>query len=215
MIRQSFHPYDELFLQLEGYLPSAEDGAHDLSHLQRVWQNAKVIQKVEGGDLEILAAAVLLHDRVQVPKDSPLRSRAAALAADQARTALKQLQWQRDRIDVVAAAIESHSYSAGVTPTSLEGSILQDADRLDAIGYVGIARCFYTAGRMGSALYDPNQPEAVDRLADDTRFALDHFPKKLLTLSEGFRTHSGKRLAEERHAKLQEFYAGMLAEIAR
>lgn len=214
MIQKSFHPYDELFLQLDSYLPSAEDGAHDLSHLQRVWQNAKVIQKGEGGDLEILAAAVMLHDCVQVPKDSPLRSRAAALAADQARTALKLLQWQPDRVDVVATAIESHSYSAGVTPTSLEGSILQDADRLDAIGYVGIARCFYTAGRMSSALYDPNQPEAIDRLADDKRFALDHFPKKLLTLSEGFRTPAGKRLAEERHTKLKEFYTGMLAEIS-
>ncbi|WP_263418203.1 HD domain-containing protein [Terriglobus albidus] len=214
MIQESFHPYDKLFLQLEGYLPSAEDGAHDLSHLQRVWQNAKAIQKLEGGDLEMLAAAVLLHDCVQVPKDSPLRSRAAALAADQARIVLKQLEWQADRIDVVAAAIESHSYSAGVTPTSLEGSILQDADRLDAIGYVGIARCFYTAGRMGSALYHPNQPEPIDRLADDKRFALDHFPKKLLILSEGFRTPTGKRLAKERHTKLQEFYTGMLAEIA-
>src|ERR1700752_95167 len=110
MMQQSFHPYDKLFLQLEGYLPSAEDGAHDLSHLQRVWQHAKVLQKVEGGDLEILAAAVLLHECVHVPKDSPLRSRAAALAADQARTALKQLQWQPDRIDVVAAAIASDSY---------------------------------------------------------------------------------------------------------
>lgn len=215
MIQESFRPYDELFLQLERYLPSAEDGAHDLSHLQRVWQNAKVIQAVEGGDLEILAAAVLLHDSVQVPKDSPLRSRAASLAADQARTALKLLQWPSDRIDVVAAAIESHSYSAGVTPTSLEGSILQDADRLDAIGYVGIARCFYTAGRMGSALYDPNQPEPLDRPADDKRFALDHFPRKLLTLCEGFRTPTGRRIAEERHTNLQEFYTGMLAEIAQ
>jgi len=215
MIQESFRPHDELFLQLEGYLPSAEDGAHDLSHLQRVWRNAKVIHGIEGGDLEILAAAVLLHDCVQVPKDSPLRSRAAALAADQARTALKLLQWQPDRIDVVSGAIESHSYSAGVAPTSLEGSILQDADRLDAIGYVGIARCFYTAGRMGSALYHPNQPEPIDRLADDKRFALDHFPKKLLTLCEGFRTPTGKRLAEQRHAKLQDFYIGMLAEIAR
>lgn len=214
MIQESFHPHTELFLQLDSYLPSAEDGAHDLSHLQRVWRNAKVIHSAEGGDLEILAAAVILHDCVQVPKDSPLRSRAAALAADQARTALKRLQWQSDRIDIVAGAIESHSYSAGLTPTSLEGSILQDADRLDAIGYVGIARCFYTAGRMGSALYNPDQPQPIDRLADDKCFALDHFPKKLLALSEGFRTLTGKRMADERHAKLQEFYTGMLAEIA-
>jgi len=119
---------------------------------------------------------------------------------------------QRDasRIDVVAGAIESHSYSAGKAPTSLEGCILQDSDRLDAIGYVGIARCFYTAGRMGSVLYDPLEPKATIRALDDRQFALDHFPNKLLKLSENFWTSAGRRLATERQQTLEVFYCAYL-----
>lgn len=208
-----FAPFGELALKLKRFLPSEEDGAHDLSHLHRVWGNVRRIQSEEGGDLEILAAAVLLHDCVQVPKDSPLRSRAAGLAAEQARIALTLLQWPDNRIDVVARAIESHSYSAGVAPSNLEGRILQDADRLDAIGYVGIARCFYTAGRMSSSLYDLSEPEARVRITDDRHFALDHFPNKLLKLADGFQTGAGARLAQERQQTLKSFYLGFLNEI--
>src|SRR6202012_6200615 len=113
----------------------------------------------------------------------------------------------------VARAIESHSFSAGVAPVSIEGCILQDADRLAAIGFGGIARCFYTAGRMGSRLYDLADPEAKTRPLDDARNALDHFPKKLLTLNGTFKTRKGQELARERHRQLDEFYHGMLSEV--
>jgi uncharacterized protein len=97
--------------------------------------------------------------------------------------------------------------------TSIEGCILQDADRLDAIGFGGIARCFYTAGRLGSRLYDLADPEANTRPLDDGRNALDHFPKKLLTLEGSFKTRTGQELAKERHRRVLEFYRGMLAEV--
>src|SRR5271156_460217 len=177
-----FHPFDQLAAKLLNNLMDDEDGAHDLSHIVRVWRNAQLIHREEGGDLEVLAAAVLLHDCVQVAKDSPLRSRASMLAANEARVRLGALEWEPSRIDTVACAIESHSFSAGVAPTSIEGCILQDADRLDAIGLGGIARCFYTAGRLGSRLYDLADPEGTHRALDDGRNALDHFPRKLLTL---------------------------------
>jgi uncharacterized protein len=213
MMLSLFAPFEELALKLKRFLPHEGDGAHDLSHLHRVWGNAKTIQKEEGGDAETLAAAVLLHDCVQVPKDSPLRSRAAGLAAEQARIALTLIEWQEDKIETVAQAIESHSYSAGVSPSSLEGRILQDADRLDAIGYIGIARCFYTGGRMGSSLYDLSEPEAMIRMLDDRHFALDHFPKKLLKLAEGFQTGTGAILAQQRQQTLEDFYRGFLNEV--
>jgi uncharacterized protein len=178
-----------------------------------VWSNAKLIHREEGGDVEALAAAVLLHDCVQVAKDSPLRSKASLLAANEARVRLEALGWEPSRIDTVAYAIESHSFSAGVAPTSIEGCILQDADRLDAIGFCGIARCFYTAGRMGSRLYDLADPGAKARPLDDARNALDHFPKKLLTLEGSFKTRKGQELAKERHRRLDEFYRAMLAEV--
>ena len=208
-----FHPFDQLAVKLLDVSPDGEDGAHDLSHMVRVWRNAKLIQQEEGGDLEMLAAAVLLHDCVQVAKDSPLRSKASVLAANEARVRLEAIGWEPRRIDTVACAIESHSFSAGIAPTSIEGRILQDADRLDAIGFCGIARCFYTAGRLGSRLYDPADPLAKTRPLDDSRNALDHFPKKLLTLEGNFKTRRGQELASERHRQLDAFYRGMLSEV--
>src|SRR5882724_10212223 len=208
-----FHPFDQLAAKLLDTSTNDEDGAHDLSHIVRVWRNVHLIHRDEGGDLEMLAAAVLLHDCVQVAKDSPLRSKASMLAANEARVRLAALEWEPLRIDTVARAIESHSFSAGVAPTSIEGRILQDADRLDAIGFGGIARCFYTAGRMGSRLYDLADPEAKTRELDDARNALDHFPRKLLTLEGTFKTRTGQELAKERHNRVLEFYRGMLAEV--
>jgi len=213
MTLQMFRTFDQLAAKLLDVSGDDEDGAHDLSHIVRVWRNAKLIQREEGGDLEALAAAVLLHDCVQVAKDSPLRSKASLLAAKEARVRLEALGWEPSRVDIVASAIESHSFSAGVAPTSIEGCILQDADRLDAIGLCGIARCFYTAGRLGSRLYDLADPEAKTRPLDDARNALDHFPKKLLTLEGSFKTRKGQELAKERHLRLDEFYRAMLAEV--
>jgi uncharacterized protein len=208
-----FSPYGELAHQLLPSFQLAGDGAHDVSHLERVWRNAKAIHTEEGGDLELLAAAVLLHDCVQIPKDSPLRDTASRLAAVEARKLLQTLGWEESRTDAVASAIESHSYSAGIALSSLEGRILQDADRLDAIGMTGIARCFYTAGRMGSSLYAPIDPRGKTRPLDERQFALDHFPRKLLKLVDGFQTATGRQLAQQRQLTLQEFYEGMLAEI--
>jgi uncharacterized protein len=213
MTLQMFHPFDQLAAKLLDASTGDEDGAHDLSHIVRVWRNAKLIHREEGGELEALAAAVLLHDCVQVAKDSPLRSKASLLAAKEARVRLEALAWEPSRVDIVACAIESHSFSAGVAPTSIEACILQDADRLDAIGLCGIARCFYTAGRLGSHLYDLADPEAKSRPLDDTRNALDHFPKKLLTLEGSFKTRRGQELAKERHQRLHEFYRAMLSEV--
>jgi uncharacterized protein len=116
-----FHPFDQLAAKLLDTSTNDEDGAHDLSHIVRVWRNVQLIHRDEGGDLEVLAAAVLLHDCVQVGKDSPLRSKASMLAAKEACVRLAALGWEPSRIDTVARAIESHSFSAGVAPTSIEG----------------------------------------------------------------------------------------------
>jgi len=207
-----FTPFTELATKL---LPSQSigDGAHDLSHLMRVWRNVQTIHREEGGDLEILAAAVFLHDCVEVPKNSPLRAQASRLAAAEATVRLAALGWSAERGIWVASAIASHSFSAGIEPTSLEGCILQDADRLDAIGFTGIARCFYTAGRMGSAIYEPSDPRGERRDLNDAAFALDHFPAKLLNLAEGFKTSTGRLLAARRHEVVVGFYMGLLAEV--
>ncbi len=187
------------------FASGSSDGAHDRAHLLRVWRNAFEIAEHEGGDGELIAAAVLLHDCVPVEKNSPDRARASQLAADQAHLVLDRNGWAPDRVSAVAHAIAAHSFSAAIAPETLEARILQDADRLDAIGMIGVARCFYTAGRMGSLLYDPNDPRAEHRELDDSAFALDHFHAKLLKLHQGFQTDTGRSMAAERARRLAEF----------
>jgi uncharacterized protein len=184
-----------------------------MSHLERVWRSAQLIAAEEGGNLKLLAAAVLLHDCVEVAKNSPLRGQASGLSAKKAAEELHNLEWSEPEIEIVYGAILTHSYSAGLTPSSLEGRILQDADRLDAIGMVGVARCFYTAGRMNSKIYEPTDPSGSERAFNDSAYALDHFPVKLLRLATGFQTATGARMAKERHAHLQAFYDLFLEEV--
>ncbi|TBU92775.1 HD domain-containing protein [Phytopseudomonas dryadis] len=208
-----FAPYQQLASHLlASSAQSLDDGAHDLSHLQRVWANACRLQREEGGDLQLLLVAVLLHDCVAVEKDSPRRASASRLSAARAAELLADLQWSRPRIDAVCHAIEAHSFSAAIAPTSLEARILQDADRLDAIGLIGVARCFHVSGRIGSALYDPADIDARQRPLDDQRYALDHFHSKLLGLAAGFQTATGARLAAERHARMVAFLDGFREE---
>lgn len=206
MTTAAFAPLQSLAdILLPHALEPAEDGAHDLSHLQRVWHNVRTLQAQENGDLEVLLAAVLLHDCVAVEKNSPLRSQASRLAAEKAATLLTTLDWPTAKILAVTHAIEAHSFSANITPTTLEARIIQDADRLDSLGMLGVARTFYIAGRMGSALYDPQDPEATARDYDDQRFCLDHFQTKLLHLADGFQTTTGQQLARIRHQRLKGF----------
>ena len=191
-----------------------DDGSHDRSHLLRVWRNAASIANQEPGcDRTVLTAAVILHDCVAVEKNSPQRSAASRLAATRARTILAELGWGAARIDATAHAIEAHSFSAGIVPETVEARIVQDADRLDAIGAIGIARCFYVAGRMGSGLYDPEDPQAARRDLDDRRFALDHFGAKLFKVAGNFQTRAGQALAEARTHAMRDFVGALLDEI--
>jgi uncharacterized protein len=161
------------------------------------------IHQAEGGDGRVIAAAVLLHDCVAVEKNSPLRGQASRLAAQKAADILSRLGWVHGDVAAVAHAVTAHSFSANIAPETLEAKILQDADRLDAIGMIGAARCFYIAGRMGSGLYDPVDPLAQHRALDDKAFAIDHFEVKLFKLAGGFQTATGRGLAQERHARLK------------
>jgi uncharacterized protein len=207
-----FAPHETLADRLLKYLPEA-DGSHDVSHLIRVWKNASIVRAEEGGDELILLASVLLHDCVAVEKDPPLRSKASRLAANRACVILSELGWAQEPIIKVEHSIVAHSFSAGIKPESLEAKILQDADRLDAIGMVGVARCFYVAGTRKERLYDPMDPEAKGRKLNDSSYALDHFQSKLFKLASRFQTATGRRLASERHERLEHFFEEFLGEI--
>lgn len=208
-----FAPFEALAETLLPHFDAAGDGSHDMAHIARVFRNAMRIHAIEGGDARRLAAAVLLHDCVSVEKNSPLRAEASRLAAEKAVQVLRSLDWTETECAAVYHAVHAHSFSAGIIPQTLEAKILQDADRLDAIGAVGAARCFYTAGRMGSALYDPADPLAKARPLDDRGFAIDHFPAKLFKLADGFQTAAGQAMARERHQRLVTIYEQFLDEI--
>jgi uncharacterized protein len=210
---EAFSPHETLAAALIPHAAAGDDGSHDLAHILRVFKNAFRIQAEEGGDGRLLAASVLLHDCVAVEKNSPHRAKASALAAEKASAILKGLGWHGADIEAAAHAITAHSFSAKVAPETLEAKILQDADRLDAIGMVGAARCFYIAGRMGSGLYDPFDPTAAGRSYDDKRFAIDHFQTKLFKLADGFQTETGRRLAAARDRSLRDFLAAFMDEI--
>jgi uncharacterized protein len=209
----AFAPHDALAERLLPHGASVDDGSHDAAHLIRVWKNVRRIHGAEGGDLRILAAAVLLHDCVSVEKNSPVRAQASRLAAERAFELLDELGWRTAEISAVAHAILTHSFSANIPPESLEAKILQDADRLDAIGMIGAARCFYIAGRMGSGLYDPLDPLAEDRPLDDKAYAIDHFETKLFKLTDGFQTAAGRALARQRQERLRAVLAMLIEEI--
>ncbi len=213
MRADAFSPYEQLAETLIPHATQGDDGSHDLAHIHRVFRNAMRIHGQEGGNGTVLAASVLLHDCVAVEKNSPLRAQASRLAAEKASGLLRDLRWGETDIEAVAHAILTHSFSANIAPETLEAKILQDADRLDAIGMVGAARCFYIAGRMGSALYDPEDPLAENRPLDDRRFAIDHFENKLFKLADGFQTQAGRQLAKERHERLQQVLTLFLDEI--
>lgn len=184
---------------------SAGDAAHDLAHVQRVVHTARRLALEEGARLEVVMPAAWLHDCVAVPKDSPLRSRASGMAAERAVSLLREWGVEEALLPEVAHAIEAHSFSAGVAPRTLEARVVQDADRLDALGAVGLARCLMLSGQMGQRLYDPNDPFCRNRTPDDGISAVDHFHTKLLSLGASMHTDSARREAEVRTRFLQDF----------
>lgn len=184
-----------------------------MGHLLRVWANVRQIAGAESGDLRLLAAATLLHDCVSVPKGAPERPQASRLAAAKARDELARLGWSKADRHAVAHAIEAHSFSAGIHPETLEARVLQDADRLDAIGAIGVARCFLVAGQMGSAICHATDPTGQARPLDDSCYAVDHFRTKLLGLAAGFTTATGKAMAQARYERMQRFLDDLEQEV--
>jgi uncharacterized protein len=212
---EPFAPYQDLADGLlRAFDANGTDGSHDLSHIVRVWRNAARIARTEPGcDTELLLAAVILHDCVAVEKSSPLRAQASRLSGARAREIVAPLGWTPARVDGLAHAIETHSFSAGLAPRTLEAKIMQDADRLDAIGAIGVARCFHVGGRMGGALYHPGDPGAETRPLDDRAYALDHFAAKLFKVAGGFLTAEGQRMAAARTKFMTSFVTTLRAEI--
>lgn len=183
-----------------------DDGAHDLNHLHRVWRLARsMLAENPQADQLVVQAACYLHDIVNLPKNHPDRAVASRQAAQLACKKLASADFPEAKLEGVAHAIEAHSFSAGIAPTTVEAKIVQDADRLDALGAVGLARLFYTAGKMGSAFAHPADPLGLHRALDDRAFALDHIELKLAKLPATMQTAIGRKLAAQRLDWLRAF----------
>lgn len=193
--------------------PFVRDAAHDLGHILRVAKLAEGMAAEEGADSDVCVAAALLHDLVYRPKNHPESPLTARLAAELVPQWCRETPGLEARAEAVAEAVASHSWSGGGIPASLEAAVVQDADRLEALGAIGIARVFATGASFGAGLWHPEDPWAERRDLDDKAWSLDHFERKLLKLAEGMRTATGRRLAGARHAVLLRYLGDLRAEL--
>lgn len=185
---------------------AGNDGAHDANHLERVWRTAqKLLASYPQADALVVMAACYLHDLVNLPKNDPERNQASRRSAQLARHQLALIGFPPEKLDAVAHAIEAHSFSAAIAAETIEAKIVQDADRLDGLGVIGLARMFYISGSLGQVLAHPSDPLAHDRELDDKAYALDHVVVKLAKLPDMMQTEAGAAMGRERLAPLLAF----------
>jgi len=187
--------------------------AHDWLHVLRVSKLASELCEAEGADVNVAVPAALLHELHNFPKNHPDSAKSGEICAQRAGEVLRDLGWSSDSVEKIGYCIAVHGFSAGVVPVTVEAKVLQDADRLDAIGAIGIARCFSTGATMRAPFYDPADPFAKNRPLDDQRFSVDHFFRKLLKIPERLHTATARRLAEPRVEFLNQFLARLADEI--
>jgi len=189
------------------------DVAHDFEHVDRVLKNAKMIAKKEKVDIRMMTAAVLLHDIVSYPKSDPRSKNSSIESAKKSKSILKKYNFTPGEIQTISDAIRDHSASRGVVPQTNVGKILQDADRLDALGAIGIARTFSVGGSEKRPFYNTADPFCKRHSPDDKSWTLDHFYKKLLLLEKTMNTKTGKIEARKRLKIMKKFLEELKKEI--
>ena len=189
------------------------DSAHDFDHVMRVYKNAQKICKKEKVNEKLVLSAALLHDLVFYPKSDKRSKMSSIESAIKSKSILKKYNFSNEEITIISNAIEEHSFSQNKIPTSIEGKILQDADRLDALGAIGIARVFATGGSLKRQFYNIDDPFCKQRMPDDKIWTLDHFFKKLLKLESLMNTKYGKIEAKKRTVVLKDFLKQLKQEI--
>lgn len=181
------------------------DSAHDFDHVMRVYKNAQKICKKEKANEKIVLSAVLLHDIISHPKSDKRSKNSSIESAKESQKILKKYNFTQKEIKIISDAIQDHSFSQNKTPNTIEGKILQDSDRLDALGAIGIARVFATGGSLRRSFYNSDDPFCKKRNPDDKTWTIDHFFQKLLKLESLMNTKSGKIEAKKRTRILKEY----------
>jgi uncharacterized protein len=189
------------------------DSAHDFEHIMRVYKNAQKICKKEKANEKLVLCAVLLHDIVSYPKSDKRSKNSSIESAKKAKIILKKYDLTIEEIIIVSNAILQHSFSQNKTPATLEGKILQDSDRLDAIGAIGIARVFATGGSLKRPFYNVNDPFCKTRKPNDKTWTIDHFYHKLLKLESRMNTKTARIEAKERTQIMKNYLRELKKEI--
>ncbi len=184
---------------------AAAEPAHDLLHVLRVTGNARHIAAAEGADPSVVLPAALLHELFNHPKGHPGSHLSGDVCAEHARAVLQAEGYPADLTAAVCYGIQVHGFSRGIIPATLEAKVLQDADRLDAIGAIGIARCFATCADMRRPFYNPDDPFCTRREPEDKLWGIDHFYRKLLKIPDGLHTATARALAAERTRCMEAF----------
>jgi uncharacterized protein len=208
--------FEPLLARLRGHFatePFPRDAAHDLGHILRVARLAHQLARSEGADPEVCVAGALLHDLVYRPKNHPESPQTAGMAADLALRWCQETAGLDTRAQGIAATVASHSWSGGGAPASLEAAVVQDADRLEALGAIGVARVFATGASFGAELWHPEDPWAEGRELDDKTWSLDHFKRKLLRLEADMKTTAGRRLAGDRQRAMLAYLEALRKEL--
>jgi len=187
--------------------------AHDFSHVERVVHNAIVIARAEGANEAITGTAALLHELFNLPKSHPDSARAGDFCAEHAHELLVREEAAPALVDPICSAIRDHAFSKGVVPDALESRVLQDADRLDALGAIGLARMWATCADMKRPFYDPSDPFADRREPDDKQWGIDHVYKKLLVIPSRLHLDTSRKMAEDRVRFIRVFIDQMRSEL--
>jgi len=193
---------------------AAADTAHDFAHVLRVWRLAQRIGRAEGADMAVLQAATLLHD---VARADELRTGVchAAEGARRARAVLRAAGHPPAQVEAVAHAIAAHRFRGDVAPATLEARVLYDADKLDAMGAIGIARAYAIAGLLGQPLWTPLPADGSARRGD---LSADHSPVrefavKLHKLRDALHTPTARAIAQGRHEFMEQYFARLEQEV--
>ena len=189
------------------------DAAHDINHIKRVVTSAKQLAIEESADLNVVVPAAWLHDCVSFPKSHPDNKRASVLAAEKALVFLAEINYPPAHYQAISHAIAAHSYSAKIPTETIEAKVVQDADRLDGLGAIGVSRCMLVAGKLGSKLHAETDPFCETRTPDSKVAAVDHFYEKLFKTANTMTTDAGLAEAKKRVQFMKQFLAQLALEM--
>lgn len=202
-----------LFEEKARVLYPSTDPSHDYLHICRVANMALKLAKEEGADINIVLPAAFFHDCVNVPKNDPRRKEASRLSAEAAVEYLKSVQYPAQYFDAIRHAIAAHSFSANIAAETPEAKVVQDADRLDGLGAVGVARCFTVSGLLARPYYCEDDALAERREPDDKIYTIDHFFVKLFKTAETLQTASARTEGQRRVAFMKAYLQQLQSEI--